>query len=441
MRISVFGLGYVGSVSAACLAKAGHEVFGVDSVAEKVAAVNAGTSPVIEPGLDELLAAQVRAGKLRATTSSEEAISSTELALICVGTPARISGQLDVSAVERVAEQIGQALRSRTLPFTVVLRSTVLPGTTEKVLLPPLLAATRRRDGPALRVAVNPEFMREGSALQDFSRPPFTLAGADDVDAEPVLRLLYAGVDAPFLRTSVRTAEMVKYTANAFHALKICFANEVADISAALGADGREVMRLFLMDRRLNVSEAYLRPGFAFGGSCLPKDVRALAYAARAADVEAPLLSSILPSNEAQIRRGLQEVLAAQKRRVGVIGLAFKPGTDDVRESPLLALVETLIGKGHDVRILDRHVALASLVGANRRFLQEKIPHIASLLCKSVKALVAHAEVLVIGHRGEDAARALAAVGPHQIVVDLTRDMARGRGRTSASGEALLGLG
>jgi GDP-mannose 6-dehydrogenase len=223
--------------------------------------------------------------------------------------------------------------------------------------------------------------------------------------------------------------------------LKICFANEVADISGALGADGREVMRLFLMDRRLNVSEAYLRPGFAFGGSCLPKDVRALAYAARAADVEAPLLSSILPSNEAQIRRGLQEVLAAQKRRVGVIGLAFKPGTDDVRESPLLTLVETLIGKGYDLRILDRHVALANLVGANRRFLHEKIPHIASLLCKSVKALVAHAEVLVIGHRGEDAARALAAVGPQQIVVDLTRDMAGRAGATSASGEALLGLG
>ncbi len=436
MRISVFGLGYVGSVSAACLAKAGHEVLGVDSVAEKVAAVNAGTSPVIEPGLDELLAAQVRAGKLRATTSSEEAISTTEL-----GTPARISGQLDVSAVQRVAEQIGQALRSRTRPFTVVLRSTVLPGTTEKVLLPPLLAATRRRDGPALRVAVNPEFMREGSALQDFSRPPFTLVGADDLGADPILRLLYAGVDAPFLRTSVRTAEMVKYTANAFHALKICFANEVADISAALGADGGEVMRLFLMDRRLNVSEAYLRPGFAFGGSCLPKDVRALAYAARAADVEAPLLSSILPSNEAQIRRGLQQVLAAQKRRVGVIGLAFKPGTDDVRESPLLTLVETLIGKGHDVRILDRHVALANLVGANRRFLHEKIPHIASLLCKSVKALVAHAEVLVIGHPGEVAARALAAVGPHQIVIDLTRDMVGQAGRTSARGEGLLGLG
>jgi GDP-mannose 6-dehydrogenase len=234
---------------------------------------------------------------------------------------------------------------------------------------------------------------------------------------------------------------MVKYTANAFHALKICFANEVAEISEALGADGREVMRLFLMDRRLNVSEAYLRPGFAFGGSCLPKDVRALVYAARAADVEAPLLSSILPSNEAQIRRGLQEVLAAQKRRVGMIGLAFKPGSDDVRESPLVTLVETLIGKGYDVRVLDRSVALANLVGANRSFLYEKIPHIARLLCRSVEALVAHAEVLVIGHRGEDAARALAAVGPHQIVVDLTRDIAARAENGSAYGEALLGLG
>ncbi len=435
MQISVFGLGYVGSVSAACLAKAGHEVVGVDAAPAKVDTINAGSSPVVEPGLDELIGTEVRAGRLRATGSSEEAIANSELALICVGTPGRANGQLDVSAVHRVAEQIASALRARTGSYTAVLRSTVLPGTTEKVFLP-LLAAARHRDGFHLRVAVNPEFMREGTALQDFAHPPFTLVGCDDPTAGPILRSLYGGVEAPFVQTAVRTAEMVKYVANAFHALKICFANEVADVSTALGADVGEVMRLFLLDRKLNVSEAYLRPGFAFGGSCLPKDVRALTYAARAADVEAPLLSSILPSNEWQIRRGLQEVFATQKRRVAVIGLAFKPGSDDVRESPLLTLVETLIGKGYEVRIFDRHVALANLVGANRRHVQEKIPHIASLLCKSLKELLAHAEVLVIGHSSADAALALAAARPNQIVVDLTRDMDRWMVRSSVPGEA-----
>src|SRR6266480_95446 len=311
MRVNVFGLGYVGSVTAACLAKAGHEVIGVDIDEEKV-----------------------------------------------------------------------------------VLRSTVLPGTTERVLIPAIHAGAGRELGPSLRVAVNPEFMREGSAIRDFAHPPFTLVACVDPETAAVLRTLYGEVEAPFVHTGVTTAELVKYVSNAFHALKVCFANEIADLCAALGADAQEAMRIFLMDRKLNVSEAYLRPGFAFGGSCLPKDLRALVHAARAADVSVPLLAAILPSNEGQVRRAVDAVLQTRKRRIGVVGLAFKSGTDDLRESPLVSLIETLIGKGLDVRILDGHVSLARLVGANRRYIEEEIPHISSLMCDSAEALLAHADVV-----------------------------------------------
>jgi len=427
MRVNVFGLGYVGSVTAACLAKAGHEVIGVDIDEEKVAMVNSGASPVVEPGLGPLLGEVVAARRLRATISTPEALRKATIGLICVGTPGRASGQLRVDALERVGQEIGRALAAREEPYTVVLRSTVLPGTTERVLVPALSAGAGRELGPALRVAVNPEFMREGSALRDFARPPFTLVGCVEPGTAAVLRSLYAEVEAPFVHTAVTTAEVVKYLSNAFHALKVCFANEIGDVCAALGVDAQEAMRIFLMDRKLNVSEAYLRPGFAFGGSCLPKDLRALVYAARAADVSAPLLSAILPSNEGQIRQAAEAVLAMRRRRIGVVGLAFKPGTDDLRESPMVTLVETLIGKGCDVRILDRNVAVARLRGANRHYIEEEIPHIASLLCESVETLLAHAEVLVVGNASDEAARALGGAGPHHVVVDLTRGATRGR--------------
>ncbi len=423
MRVSVFGLGYVGCVTAACVAKAGHDVIGVDVNAEKVAMINTATPPVVEPGLAELLGRVVGAKRLRATTSSEEAIAASDVSLICVGTPSRTNGQLDVDAVVRTGQRIGESLQRRAEPHTVVLRSTVLPGTTERSLVPALLAGAGGR--AAMRVAVNPEFMREGSSLTDFARPPFTLVGCGDTATASLLRVLYEGVEAPFVHTTIRTAEMVKYAANAFHALKVCFANEVADACAALGADAHEVVRVFLMDRKLNVSEAYLRPGFAFGGSCLPKDLRALLHSARAADVSLPLLSAILPSNEAQVRRGAEAVLATRRQRIGVVGLAFKAGTDDLRESPMVALVETLIGKGCDVRILDRNVAVARLIGANRRYIEEEIPHIASLMCPSVEALLAHAQVLVIGNASDDAARVLAETSPEHVVIDLTRGAAR----------------
>jgi len=424
MRVNVFGLGYVGSVTAACLAKAGHEVIGVDIDEEKVAMVNAGASPVVEPGLGALVAEVVAARRLRATISTREAVSNAAIGLICVGTPGRASGQLQVDAVERVCQEVGRGLAERAEPYTVVVRSTVLPGTTERLLAPALRTGAGRELGPSLRIAVNPEFMREGSALRDFARPPFTLVGCVDPGTAAVVRSLYAEVEAPFVHTAVRTAEVVKYVSNAFHALKVCFANEIGNVCAALGADAQEAVRIFLMDRKLNVSEAYLRPGFAFGGSCLPKDLRALVYAARAADLSLPLLSAILPSNEGQIRQAVETVLATRRRRIGVVGLAFKPGTDDLRESPMVSLVETLIGKGCDVRIFDPNVAVARLRGANRRYIEEEIPHIASLLSDSVETLVAHAEVLVLGNDSDEAARALAAAGSHHIVVDLTRGAA-----------------
>jgi GDP-mannose 6-dehydrogenase len=427
MRVSVFGLGYVGSVTAACLAAAGHEVVGVDISEQKVAMVNRGASPVVEPGLEELLAQAVGRGRLSATASSEAAVAKTDVALICVGTPSRSDGSLDVSAVEHVAHGIGRALQHRGSAYTVVLRSTVLPGTTERVLVPALSDGAGHPLDGAIRVAVNPEFMREGSSLRDFVEPPFVLVGCQDPGTAALVRSLYNDVVAPFICTSVRTAEMVKYASNAFHALKICFANEIGDACEAFGADPFEVTRVFLTDRKLNISEAYLHPGFAFGGSCLPKDLRALLFAGQDADLSLPLLSAILPSNEGQIRRAIKAVIATGKKRVGIVGLAFKPGTDDLRESPMVALVEACLEQGLEVRIFDPVVTVARLVGANRRDIEADIPQIASLMCERIEPVLDHAEVLVIGSVSADAVRTLAAARPEQVVIDLTRGAAAQR--------------
>jgi GDP-mannose 6-dehydrogenase len=432
VRVSVFGLGYVGCVTGACLARNGHQVIGVDVNPDKVRLVSGGGSPVVEAGLGELIARVVKEGRLRATVSVEEAVDASDVALICVGTPCCRNGRLDVDALARVATDIGRALRHRVDPYTLVVRSTVLPGTTEDVVIPALLGGGALSFPSSLHVAVNPEFMREGSSIEDFARPPMTLVGCADASTASRMRELYSGVEAPFVHTSVRTAEMVKYAANAFHALKVCFANEIGDVCAALGADAQKVMRIFAMDHKLSISEAYLRPGFAFGGSCLPKDLRALLYGARSAGLVPPLLSAILPSNEAQVRRGLEAVLATRKRRVGVVGLAFKDGTDDLRESPMVTLVESLIGKGCHLRILDRNVSLAGLVGTNRRYIEEQIPHIASLMCGSVDALLAHAEVIVIGNAGPEASEVLSRAGGRPVV-DLTRGTARKAARPGAA--------
>jgi GDP-mannose 6-dehydrogenase len=432
--ISIFGLGYVGCVSAACLARSGHEVIGVDINPEKVRLINElRKSPIIEPGLEELIKETTGNGSLRATTSCREAVEQSDVAFICVGTPGDQHGQLNLDALKRVCQDIGEALRDRDRPFTVVVRSTMLPGTLDNTVRAALMDSAGEAFAPKLRLAINPEFIREGSALKDFDAPPFTLVGCEDEETATVLKNIYASVDAPFIHTRITTAEMVKYACNAFHALKVCFANEIGDSCEALGADAQEVMRIFRMDDKLNVSPAYLKPGFAFGGSCLPKDVKALLYAAHHADVGVPVLESILPSNQAQIQRGIDAVLATGKKRVGMLGLAFKPDTDDLRESPLVTLVEALIGKGFDMKILDRNVSLARLTGANRQYINEEIPHISSLMCDNPEELAEHAEVLVIGTDGPDTDTLCALARPDQIIVDLTRIA---RSRTSAAQEA-----
>jgi GDP-mannose 6-dehydrogenase len=424
-KISVFGLGYVGCVSAASLAASGFRVTGVDVNEEKVDMINRGQSPIVEPGLSELIGKVVDNGRLRATRDCREAVDNSELAFICVGTPGDRNGQLQLDALRRVCNEIGAALKGSIRPFTVVVRSTVLPGTTAKVVLPALLDGAGVAFRPGLRVAMNPEFIREGSALKDFMNPPFTLVGCDDKETAALLAMIYAPVGAQFIHTSLETAETVKYASNAYHALKVCFANEIGDVCAALGADAQDVMRIFRMDDKLNISPAYLQPGFAFGGSCLPKDVRALLYAAHHANVPLPLLGSILPSNKAQIQRGIDAILATGKKRIGVFGLAFKPDTDDLRESPMVTLVEALIGKGCHVKIFDRSVGIAKLTGANRHYITEEIPHISTLMCDDVDDLVNYAEVLVVGSNDRDAATLIEKAGATRTVIDLTRGALR----------------
>lgn len=434
-RISIFGLGYVGCVSAACLAKLGHSVVGVEVNAEKVNMINTGVSPVIEPGLEALLKEVVDSGHLRATTSCEEAVRHSDIAFICVGTPGDEHGQLQLDALTRVCRQIGEAIKSRDTTYTVVIRSTVLPGTTQGVAYTGLLEGAGRC-GPFLRLAVNPEFIREGSAIEDFFDPPFTLVGCEDSRTSTLLGAIYSdAVNAPMVKTHINTAEMVKYASNAYHALKVCFANEIADVCDRLGADAQEVMRIFSMDNKLNISSAYLKPGFAFGGSCLPKDLQAVRYAAHHSDVTVPILDAIMPSNDLQVNHAVDTVVATGKQRIGVVGLSFKAGTDDLRESAMVTLVERLIGKGRDILIKDHNVSLAKLIGSNREYIQNEIPHISRLMCDSLEELIEHAEVLVIGCCSDEAVQVLNNASSHHVIVDLTRGMVwktRERARSAA---------
>lgn len=426
MQVSVYGLGYVGTVTAAALADAGHDVVGVDTNPDKVAMINRGQATVIEPELPELLGRVQQSGRLRATTETPEAVQASDVAMICVGTPSRPNGSIDTEALQRVGEQIGAALHGRTRPFHIVLRSTVLPGTVEAVLRPAVEAQAPSAPSDLVRFGVNPEFMREGSSLQDFHRPAVTLVGASGNEIPSLLRHLYTGVAAPFVVTDINSAEMVKYASNAFHALKIAFTNEVSNICEASGADPNEVMRVFRMDKRLNISEAYLNPGFAFGGSCLPKDLRALVHATQRLDLDAPVLRSILPSNTQMVERGINQVRANGKRKVGVVGLAFKPQTDDLREGPLVSVVEALLGKGYDVRVLDSNVSLSRILGANREYIETQLPHIAELMCENADELLAHGDVIVLGNRGEDAERVMRNLDDRHTVVDLTRSFITG---------------
>jgi GDP-mannose 6-dehydrogenase len=398
VKVAVFGLGYVGSVTAAALARDGHEVVGVDPAAPKIEAIRAGHAPVLEAGLDALVAQMVESGRLRATDDPADALTGTELSLICVGTPSRPDGSLDLRFVRQVAEQIGSKL-ARTGPgHVVVVRSTVLPGSTREQVIPAIEQASGRRAGEGWDVAVNPEFLREGCSLEDYDRPSRILVGerADGVGAR-VMRL-YEGIAAERFVVPLEVAEAVKYTDNAFHALKIAFVNEAARVWAARGADPKRVLEIFAADKKLNASPAYLKPGFAFGGSCLPKDLRALTSAAREAHVRVPLLDAVLPSNEVEVLRALEAVLASGKRRVALLGLSFKSGTDDLRESPLLELAERLIGKGFQLAIHDPGVILARIHGSNRAFLEEHLPHISRLLFDDLEAALEGADVVVIGH-------------------------------------------
>ncbi len=431
-RVSVFGLGYVGAVSAACLARAGHAVVGVDVNPTKTTAIAAGVSPVVEPGLEALLADGVAAGRLTATSDPERAVRETDVSLICVGTPSRKGGGIDLGQVVRVGREIGAALRGIGRRHVVVLRSTVLPGTADRVLAPAIAAAAHLDQAAAARfegqaaarvstfgLVVNPEFLREGTSLHDYESPPYTLLGGDHPADLDQVAALYAGIEAPAIRVDRPTAELIKYVSNAFHALKIAFANEVGTLARALGVDGGAVMEIVCRDSKLSISRAYLSPGFAFGGSCLPKDLRALTHMARGVDLGLPLLESILPSNAAHLARALDLVLAERRRPLAVLGLAFKPGTDDLRESPQLALVEQLIGKGWPVRIYDRAVVLARLVGSNKAFLESVIPYIADLLAPSPEAALQGVDLVIAATRDPESTAALARLPAGTVVVDL----------------------
>ena len=399
MRISVFGLGYVGAVSAGCLARDGHEVIGVDPVRAKVDLINSGKSPIIEAEIEEIIVATVGSGRLRATSDQDQAIRETELSFVCVGTPSQVNGNLDLTYIRRVCELIGQALRSKSARHTIVVRSTILPGTMRQLVIPVLEEYSGKKAGVDFGVCNNPEFLREGTAVSDFDSPPKTVIGEFDRESGDMLASLYLKLDAPLIRTEIEIAEMVKYVDNCWHALKIGFANEVGNVCKSFSVDAHSVMKIFCQDRKLNISAAYLMPGFAFGGSCLPKDLRALTYKARMRDLELPIMNSILPSNELQIARGLRLIMETGHKRIGVLGFSFKAGTDDLRESPMIEVIERLIGKGHDVRIFDKNVNLAKLVGANRDFILNHIPHISKLMAQSVGEVLDHAQTVVIGNK------------------------------------------
>jgi GDP-mannose 6-dehydrogenase len=421
MRVSVFGLGYVGSVSAASFAADGHQVVGVDVNADKVAAVNAGRSPIVEPGLDDLLASATAEGRLRATTSTEDAVHNTDVSLLCVGTPSHRNGSLDLTYLERVCEQIGAALADTPHYHIVVVRSTVLPGTTHDVVIPALERSAGKKYGDGFGVSVNPEFLREGTALKDFRKPPLTLVGHNHAADASGTIALYQAIDAPLISTSIRVAEMMKYTSNTWHALKVCFANEIGNLCKRLGVDSHDVMEIFCRDEKLNLSPYYLKPGFAFGGSCLPKDVRALQYRAKQVDVEMPMISQILPSNQLQVKQAFDQIMETGKTQIGLLGFSFKAGTDDLRESPIVILAETLLGKGRALKIYDRNVSLARLVGANKEYIEQQIPHLSSLLCNTVEEVVDGSEVVVVGNQSPEFVDAVARCREDQIVIDLVR--------------------
>jgi GDP-mannose 6-dehydrogenase len=421
LKVSIFGLGYVGTVCAGCLAREGHEIIGVDPVRTKVQLVNAGKSPIIEADIEGIIADAVKSNRLRATDDPAQAILDTDLSFVCVGTPSQINGNLDLTHVRHVCEQLGQALKDKTARHTVVIRSTILPGTMRRMVIPVLEENSGKKAGKDLGVCNNPEFLREGSAVMDFAFPSKTVIGELDESSGDAVAALYAKLNAPLFRTDIETAEMIKYIDNSWHALKIGFANEIGNLCKSFSIDAHRAMEIFCQDKKLNISSAYLKPGFAFGGSCLPKDLRALAYSAKLHDLELPILSAILPSNELQVAKGLQLIMEKGRRRIGILGFSFKEGTDDLRESPMIEIIERLTGKGYDVRVYDKNVHVASLVGANRDFILNRIPHISRLMVDNIDAILQHAETIVIGNKSLEFESVPQRLHTGQCLVDFVR--------------------
>lgn len=421
MKISIMGLGYVGAVSAGCLAADGHTVIGVDPNQTKVDLINKGVTPIVEKDIGEIIAEYSKKGTLWATTDIRKAVAGSEISLMCVGTPSQLNGSLDLHYVRNVCEEIGAALRDKAEFHLVVARSTILPGTMRNVVIPTLEQASGKVAGKDFGVCNNPEFLREGTAVWDYRNPPKTVIGETDQRSGDILAKLYEGLDAPLVRTSIETAEMVKYVDNVWHAVKVTFANEIGNICKPLNIDSHKVMEIFCKDTKLNLSPYYLKPGFAFGGSCLPKDVRALTYKGKALDLDLPLLNSLLPSNERQVERGFDMIAEKGSRKIGVLGFSFKAGTDDLRESPIVEVIERLLGKGFDLKIYDKNVNLAALTGANRDYILNHIPHISRMMVDSMDAVLAHADVLVIGNGASEFKDIFNRLKPGQQIVDLVR--------------------
>jgi GDP-mannose 6-dehydrogenase len=421
MKICVLGLGYVGAVSAGCLAREGHEVIGVDPERTKVDLINSGKTPIIEKDIGEIIATEVAAGKLRATTDVDSAVRHSDLVFVCVGTPSQANGALDLRFIRKVCEEIGTTLQTHPGAPVIVMRSTMLPGTMRETVIPILEKFSGKKAGEEFGVCINPEFLREGTAVHDYYHPPKTVIGEVNRASGDLLASLYARTPGPLVRTDIETAEMVKYADNCWHAVKVGFANEIGALAKALDVDGHKVMDIFCQDQKLNLSPYYLKPGFAFGGSCLPKDLRALLYKAKTLDVQLPILGHVLESNALVIERGIQAILDKGSRKIGILGFAFKAGTDDLRESPMVEVVERLIGKGYDLKVYDKNVSLATIHGANRDYILNKIPHISRLMVQSVQEVIDHAQTIVIGNPSPEFADVPKRIGEGQTVIDFVR--------------------
>ncbi|MEN8907201.1 MAG: nucleotide sugar dehydrogenase [Clostridiales bacterium] len=421
MRISIFGLGYVGVVSAACLSNMENFIIGVDINDTKVDMLNKGISPIIEKDLDTMLKKSNENGSLIATNNVKKAINETEFSLICVGTPSRSNGSLNISYLENVCIDIGRELKHKKRGHILIFRSTMIPGTMRSRVIPVLEEYSEKEHNKDFFTVFNPEFLREATAIDDFYNPPKTVIGSDNESISNIVADIYSSVDAPIIKTKLEIAEMVKYVDNNFHALKITFANEIGQICNKIDVNSHEVMNIFKKDEKLNISKAYLSPGFAFGGSCLPKDLRAINYLSKMIDVETPLLSSIIQSNNNNILNTIKKIISFKKRHIGIAGLSFKEGTDDLRESPMVEVIETLIGKGYNIRIYDKNVSLAKLIGANKDYLINHIPHISTLMVDSIDELIKSSEILVIGNKEDEFNEIIDddLINDDQIILDL----------------------